>query len=115
MKFQQLLFLFACGSILLSASENVVPNPGFEKGMKDGWFGGPFGKGEGVTEVISEKPFEGKSCAHLLKKRGGGSQLFSPMIPVGKAKKLDVSFRYRGSGNLLFSFSLKLLRKQLKH
>ena len=104
MRFHQLLFLFASGSILLSASENVVPNPGFEKGMKDGWFGGPFGKGEGVAEVISEKPFEGKSCAHLFKKGGGGSQLFSPMIPVGKAKELDVSFRYRGSGNLLFSF-----------
>lgn len=104
MRNHSLFFLLTAGGILLSAADNAVPNPGFENGMKDGWFGGPFGKGSGSVRIIDDQPFSGKRCAYLEKAGGGGSQLFSPMIPVGKAEALTVTFQYWGAGNLLFSF-----------
>lgn len=100
------MFLAGAG-FFVAHGENLVPNGNFEDGFNRGWYGGVFGDGPGKVITSDQKTYEGKFSAYLLKERGpkgSGSQLFSPMIPIGQSRELIISMKYRGSGNFIFSF-----------
>lgn len=69
---KQILKIFFSFPILLLAGEaesNLIPNGGFESGMRPGWFGGKFNDGEGGISIIEENVAEGKSRLPYPQKR----------------------------------------------
>ncbi len=93
---KQILKIFFSFPILLLAGEaesNLIPNGGFESGMRPGWFGGKFNDGEGGISIIEENVAEGKKAVYLTRKKGkGGTQLLSQPFGIPDKGSLKFSF-----------------------
>ncbi len=108
---KQILKIFFSFPILLLAGEaesNLIPNGGFESGMRPGWFGGKFNDGEGGISIIEENVAEGKKAVYLTHKKGkGGTQLLSQPFGIPDKGSLKFSFQYKGRGVVSVRFKEK--------
>ena len=89
------------GALAAGAKTNLVENGDFSSPLKNGWFGGNFGGGEGGIRI--EGGGSGNPFALVEKTRGpGGSQLMSQTVSLQGATRFRFSMRYRRNGGLAF-------------
>ena len=78
-----------------AASRNLAENGTFD-GQGEGWGGNPFGEGPGRVVF-------GNGVGRIEKDRGPGATQLIQVCGLGKAKRVKLSFRYRGA-NLSFAY-----------